>query len=164
MSAHDFMWNQYFFVIYGEHFKRDGKQEYFLTGNVSKFDGFLRRRAARELCREECWRIFDRCSSTQQNLESTVREQSYRTLFLVSFSSSSSRVRWTFLLSPLNRAHWCPPCRRFTPKLAQFYESNKSKFENSFEIVFISFDEDEDGFNEYFKEMPWKALPFSGLS
>lgn len=58
-------------------------------------------------------------------------------------------------------AHWCPPCRRFTPKLAQFYESNKSKFENSFEIVFISFDEDEDGFNEYFKEMPWKALPFS---
>jgi nucleoredoxin len=31
------------------------------------------------------------------------------------------------------------------------------------EIVFVSCDEDQDAFDEYFKEMPWKALPFSGM-
>jgi hypothetical protein len=31
------------------------------------------------------------------------------------------------------------------------------------EIVFISSDEDQATFDEYFKEMAWKALPFSGM-
>jgi nucleoredoxin len=56
-------------------------------------------------------------------------------------------------------AHWCPPCRGFTPKLAQMYEDNfKSK---GMEIVFVSSDRDETSFREYFAEMPWLALPFS---
>jgi len=55
--------------------------------------------------------------------------------------------------------HWCPPCRMFTPELVKFY--NKLKEEGkSFEIVFVSSDKDQAGFNEYFAEMPWKALPF----
>ena len=29
------------------------------------------------------------------------------------------------------------------------------------EIVFVSSDKDEKAFNEYIKEMPWKAIPFS---
>jgi nucleoredoxin len=53
-------------------------------------------------------------------------------------------------------AHWCPPCRGFTPKLAQFYQRMKDKLE----IVFISSDKDEAQWAEYFKEMPWLALPF----
>jgi len=31
------------------------------------------------------------------------------------------------------------------------------------DIVFVSCDEDQDAFDGYFKEMPWKALPFSGM-
>lgn len=53
-------------------------------------------------------------------------------------------------------AHWCPPCRQFTPKLAQFYK----KFKNFVEVVFLSADHDEDGFASYFDSMPWKAVPF----
>merc|ERR1719231_1950749 len=57
-------------------------------------------------------------------------------------------------------AHWCPPCRGFTPALAKTYETYKAKGLN-FEIVFASSDRDEKAFGEYFGEMPWLALPFN---
>jgi len=56
-------------------------------------------------------------------------------------------------------AHWCPPCKGFTPKLAETY--NKLKAANKeFEIIFVSSDRSEGEFNEYFSEMPWLTLPF----
>jgi nucleoredoxin len=56
-------------------------------------------------------------------------------------------------------AHWCGPCRAFTPSLIKLY--NKLKEEGkSFEIVFASSDEDQAGFNDYFSTMPWKAIPY----
>ncbi|XP_013403357.1 nucleoredoxin [Lingula anatina] len=59
-------------------------------------------------------------------------------------------------------AHWCPPCRGFTPVLATFYEKfKKTDKGKDFEIVFVSSDRDENSFNDYFKEMPWLALPFA---
>jgi len=59
-------------------------------------------------------------------------------------------------------AHWCPPCRGFTPKLKEFYEAYKAKDPN-FEIVFVSSDKDEAGMKSYFKEDhgDYLALPFS---
>jgi nucleoredoxin len=55
-------------------------------------------------------------------------------------------------------AHWCPPCRAFTPQLAQWYTKDlKSK---GLEIVFVSSDKDDEQFNDYFKEQPWLALDF----
>lgn len=56
-------------------------------------------------------------------------------------------------------AHWCPPCRGFTPKLAEFYTKHAAS--KNFETVFVSGDRDQDAFNEYFGEQPWLALPFS---
>ncbi|CAF2625664.1 unnamed protein product [Rotaria sp. Silwood2] len=52
-------------------------------------------------------------------------------------------------------------CRNFTPKLAAFFKGHNSEIEDKLEIVFISYDEDQADFDEYFKKMPWKALPFS---
>lgn len=57
-------------------------------------------------------------------------------------------------------AHWCPPCRGFTPKLAETYKKLQADGK-PFEIIFVSSDRDEEGFKEYFGEMPWLALPFS---
>jgi len=58
-------------------------------------------------------------------------------------------------------AHWCPPCRGFTPKLAEFYKREKAGPKGAeFEIVFVSSDRDLVSFNEYFDEMPWLALDF----
>lgn len=56
-------------------------------------------------------------------------------------------------------AHWCPPCRGFTPQLAEYYKNHKDKF--NFEIVFVSSDKDQAAFDEYWGEMPWLALPFA---
>ncbi|KAK3248795.1 hypothetical protein CYMTET_41753 [Cymbomonas tetramitiformis] len=57
-------------------------------------------------------------------------------------------------------AHWCPPCKGFTPKLAETYKKLQADGK-SFEVIFVSSDRDEEGFKEYFGEMPWLALPFS---
>jgi len=54
-------------------------------------------------------------------------------------------------------AHWCGPCRQFTPAFAEFYLKHKDKLE----VVFVSSDRDEPSFNEYFGEMPWLSLPFA---
>lgn len=57
-------------------------------------------------------------------------------------------------------AHWCPPCRRFTPKFAEWYTNDlKSK---GLEVVFVSSDKDDESFKSYFSEMPWLALPYGG--
>lgn len=55
-------------------------------------------------------------------------------------------------------AHWCPPCRGFTPKLAEWYTEDLQK--KGMEVVFVSSDREESGFKEYFGEMPWLALPY----
>lgn len=54
-------------------------------------------------------------------------------------------------------AHWCPPCRSFTPKLAKLYTDG---LKDNLEIVFVSSDRDAKSFGEYHAEMPWPALPF----
>ena len=58
-------------------------------------------------------------------------------------------------------AHWCPPCRRFTPVLADFYEETKDN-ELPLEIIFVSSDESEDGLFSYMNEAhgDWLAVPF----
>jgi len=56
-------------------------------------------------------------------------------------------------------AHWCPPCRRFTPQLAEAYKQHLRA--KGLEIVFISSDRDQSAFSSYFSEQPWLALPFS---
>jgi nucleoredoxin len=54
-------------------------------------------------------------------------------------------------------AHWCPPCRGFTPQLAEWY---KNGLKDKMEVIFVSSDRDEASFNDYFAEMPWKCLPY----
>ena len=55
-------------------------------------------------------------------------------------------------------AHWCPPCRVFTPQLVKFANANKAKLA----VVFISSDKGADEMFAYMKEtkMPWPAVPF----
>eukprot|EP00796_Vickermania_ingenoplastis_P000802 gene802-443_t len=55
-------------------------------------------------------------------------------------------------------ASWCPPCRGFTPQLAEFY--SKYKDAKNFEIIWISWDEEKGDYTGYFEKMPWMALPF----
>ena len=56
-------------------------------------------------------------------------------------------------------AHWCGPCRGFTPVLTDFYKNHHEA--KNFEIVFFSSDSNQQSFKEYFEEMPWLALPYN---
>ncbi|OIW14617.1 hypothetical protein TanjilG_32959 [Lupinus angustifolius] len=56
-------------------------------------------------------------------------------------------------------ANWCRPCRGFIPHLVELYDTLRKRGV-SLEIVFVSFDREEDGFNEHLKSMPWLAVPF----
>ena len=59
---------------------------------------------------------------------------------------------WNFCLQ-------CPPCRAFTPKLIESYKKIVSKGK-PFEIIFVSSDRTQEAFDDYFKDMPWFAIPF----
>jgi len=53
-------------------------------------------------------------------------------------------------------AHWCPPCRQFTPLLVEAYNSTLK--EKGFEVVFVSADNSDESFEEYYGSMPWLAM------
>ena len=57
-------------------------------------------------------------------------------------------------------AHWCPPCRGFTPILAAKYTELRAAGK-TLEIVFVSSDRSEEEAKEYFGSHPWKMLGFS---
>jgi len=59
-------------------------------------------------------------------------------------------------------AHWCPPCRGFTPTLVKFYSNLRAKGQK-FEIIFVSSDSDQDSFKEYYNSMPWLAFPLGDV-
>ena len=58
-------------------------------------------------------------------------------------------------------AHWCPPCRAFTPELVKFRDACFEKG-YPFEIVFISCDRTEKDMMGYMSDtkMKWLAVPF----
>ena len=45
-------------------------------------------------------------------------------------------------------AHWCPPCRQFTPMLKDFYDEVSDE---NLEIVFVSSDRSDDDMKSYMK-------------
>ncbi|CAN7938967.1 unnamed protein product [Ixodes hexagonus] len=58
-------------------------------------------------------------------------------------------------------AHWCPPCRMFTPSLAEAYEEAKEG-DSFFEIVFVSSDQSASDMLGYMKEShgDWFGLKY----
>jgi nucleoredoxin len=62
-------------------------------------------------------------------------------------------------------AHWCGPCRKFTPQLVAYY-NQIARDHPEFEIIFVSADKSADGMATYMREsgMPWPAIEFSKLA
>src|ERR1700736_1050626 len=61
-------------------------------------------------------------------------------------------------------AHWCGPCRKFTPQLVDYYK-RVAPDHPEFEVVFYSIDRSLLAMEKYMLEqnMPWLAIDFSKL-
>jgi thiol-disulfide isomerase/thioredoxin len=71
-------------------------------------------------------------------------------------------------------AHWCPPCRAFTPELAQMHarltqgpgggkaEPKSADDNKRWAVIFVSMDNSASAFGDYYASMPrdWLAVPF----
>lgn len=57
-------------------------------------------------------------------------------------------------------ASWCPPCCKFTPILSTLYE-DMLEYYDDIEIIFISWDENNEDFNNYRNKMSFLALSFN---
>ena len=62
-------------------------------------------------------------------------------------------------------AHWCGPCRKFTPQLVEFY-NRVAPQHPEFEIIFVSCDRSRFNWETYMREarMPWPAIDFDQLT
>jgi nucleoredoxin len=62
-------------------------------------------------------------------------------------------------------AHWCAPCRKFTPQLVAYY--NQIAHDHpEFEIIFVSADKSAEDMATYMREsgMPWPAIEYGKLA
>jgi nucleoredoxin len=62
-------------------------------------------------------------------------------------------------------AHWCGPCRKFTPQLVDYY-NRVAPQHPEFEIIFISLDKSQFAYETYMREtsMPWPAIDYTKLA
>lgn len=77
----------------------------------------------------------------------------------VSTTLDSSKEYYLFYYS----AHWCPPCRKFTPLLVQAYHELRAKNINNFEVILVGYDYSEDEMRHYMEvaNMPWPAIAYN---
>ncbi len=62
-------------------------------------------------------------------------------------------------------AHWCAPCRKFTPQLVDYYQRVQGQHPE-FEIIFVSLDRSRFNWETYLRDaqMPWPAIDFDQLA
>lgn len=62
-------------------------------------------------------------------------------------------------------AHWCAPCRQFTPNLVAYY-NNVAAQHPEFELIFVSSDKSPFAMETYMREMnmPWPAIDFQRVA
>ena len=71
------------------------------------------------------------------------------------------RIQSMGLIAIYFSAHWCPPCRGFTPQLKKAHQKWKADGQN-IEVIFASSDQDEAAMASYLREDHgnWLAFPF----
>jgi len=108
--------------------------------------------------------IFDVMAAVKELIGDLLVNSSGQTVESASITAKlSSESYGKRVLGLYFAAHWCPPCRDFTPILTEFYlHFEKSETAHCLvDIIFISSDVDEESFLEYLKEMPWPAIPYN---
>ncbi|MCX6936484.1 MAG: thioredoxin-like domain-containing protein [Verrucomicrobia bacterium] len=74
---------------------------------------------------------------------------------------SAAQIGSVRYLAVYYSAHWCPPCRGFTPRLVAAYQEIKARHPE-FELIFVSSDQNASAMQGYMSEykMAWPAVRF----
>ena len=104
--------------------------------------------------------VFSQEKTIAQQLTGSLVQLEGKNLKSFDASTLSETKYFLFYFS----AHWCPPCRAFTPKLVDFYNKTKPTHPE-LEIVFVSSDQSDEDMKKYMQEakMPWPAIRFSKI-
>jgi nucleoredoxin len=78
----------------------------------------------------------------------------------LNLENTKKLLKNTKLIGLYFSGHYCPPCKKFTPILAEVYDEIKNNNTKDIEIIFISSDKEKESFNKYYNDMPWLALPY----
>ena len=133
----------------------DAARDIYLTGT----DGFPWSSEALDALKAKEAALKEEMKSRQKNLEFLSTEDQSHVVDKNGDTVPLNTLQSKDVVGLYFSAHWCGPCRGFTPQLAKLYNECKEKGK-SFEVVFVSSDRNEEEFKEYFKEMPWCALSF----
>jgi len=82
---------------------------------------------------------------------------------LARFDDTALEKKKLFLL--YFSAHWCPPCRKLTPALVDYY-NHVAPQHPEFELIFVSFDKSPFGMETYMRDtkMPWPAIDYQKVA
>lgn len=125
----------------------------------------------RRLAEEEAARKKQQKDAEQRKKDRFLSDFSSQILTKKGNQSSAAALGPAKLIGVYFSAHWCPPCRQFTPMLAEMYDTIREEEndlipglgagQHAFEVVFVSSDRDVKSFEEYYGSQPWMAIPFS---
>ena len=73
---------------------------------------------------------------------------------------TTEMLRGTNVVALYFAADWCKPCRQFTPILTKYHNMVRNFRKKNFEVVWVTASKSQEGFDSYFGEMPWPAVPF----
>lgn len=59
-------------------------------------------------------------------------------------------------------ASYCPPCKKFTPILAEKYDEINELTREGLEIILIPSDKTVEVYQDYFKDQPWLSILYEG--
>ena len=94
----------------------------------------------------------DQASALQEHFKGSLTDAEGKAVSLDSLKGKAVGIYFS--------AHWCGPCRAFTPELVKFRDANPG----AFEVVFVSSDKDDEAKAGYMKEagMKWPTVPLKG--
>lgn len=125
-----------------------------------KFSTLQQAQLARERAAEEVRRQVDGHLIYQQVKGDLIQ---YRNGAITRFDDSSLEDKKLFLI--YFSAHWCAPCRLFTPGLVNYYNEAAAKHPE-FDVIFVSQDKSPFGMETYMREanMPWPAIDYQKIA
>jgi len=138
----------------------EAKRRAAVAEESQKFNTLHQAQLARDRATESVRRQVDGQLIYQQLKDDLVQ---YRNGAISRFDTNALEDKKLFLI--YFSAHWCAPCRLFTPGLVNYYNETAAKHPE-FDVIFVSRDKSPFGMETYMREtnMPWPAIDYQKIS